>query len=43
MLPHEYAAEDLDTCFLKDKKTQSPWMEYDLDDDNVIGTEFYQR
>ena len=44
VLPHEYAAKDLDLYFPKAKKTQPAWLEDDLDDDdNNIGAEFYQR
>ena len=43
VLPHEYAAKDLDRHFPEARKAQPSWLEDDLDDDNNnIGAEFYQ-
>ena len=43
VLPHEYAAKDLDLYFPKAKKTQLALLEDDLhDDNNNIGAKFYQ-
>ena len=44
VLPHEYAAKDLDWYFPKDTKTPPAWLEDDFDDDNNnLGAELYQR